>query len=86
MYVCPSVNNLNYFFCQALENQARAAKEEPPLPEEDITKIFRPLPVPTRLPAMLMATQVDTYAEEIAKFSTQSLAKLYMTKSMNTNN
>jgi len=35
---------------------------------------------------MLMATQVDTYAEEIAKFSTQSLAKLYMTKAMNTNN
>jgi len=35
---------------------------------------------------MLMATQVDAYAEEIAKFSTQSLAKLYMTKAMNTNN
>lgn len=79
--------NLNNFYLkQALENQARAAKDEPPLPEEDITKIFRALPVPPRLPPMLMATQVDAYAEEIAKFSTQSLAKLYMTKAMNTNN
>lgn len=81
-----ATDKYRYLQKRALENQARAAKDEPPLPEEDITKIFRALPVPPRLPPMLMATQVDSYSAEIAKFSTQSLAKLYMTKAMNTNN
>ncbi|KAL1458492.1 hypothetical protein WDU94_008638 [Cyamophila willieti] len=68
------------------ENQARAAKEEPPLPEEDLNKIFRPIPVPPRLSPMLMAAQVSAYADHISQFSSQSLAKLYMMEAVKSHN
>jgi hypothetical protein len=68
------------------ENQARAAKDEPPLPEEDLNKIFRPIPVPPRLSPMLMAAQVSAYADHISQFSSQSLAKLYMMEAVKSHN
>jgi translation initiation factor 3 subunit H len=63
---------------QNQENQLRAAKKEPPLPEEDLNKIFKPIPVPLRLTPMLMASQIDAYGEHISKFCSQSLAKLFI--------
>lgn len=64
------------------ENNARAAKGEAPLPEEDINKMFRPHPVPPRLNPMLIAGQINTYSQHIAQFCSQSLAKLYITQGL----
>lgn len=67
---------------QAQENAARSAKGEPPLPEEDLTKLFRPIPVPPRLNPMIIAGQINTYSQHISQFCSQSLAKLYITQSL----
>jgi len=64
------------------ENAARAAKDEPPLPEEDVTKLFRPHPVPPRLNPMIIAGQINTYSQHISQFCSQSLAKLYITQAL----
>jgi translation initiation factor 3 subunit H len=71
-----------YLSKQVQENQARVAKGETPLPEEDINKLFRPLPVPPRLNPMIVSGQIDTYCSHISQFCSQSLAKLYMTKAL----
>lgn len=67
---------------QSQENAARQAKGEPPVPEEEVTKLFRPLPVPPRLNSMIVSGQVNTYAQHISQFCSQSLAKLYMTQTL----
>ncbi|XP_018319560.1 eukaryotic translation initiation factor 3 subunit H [Agrilus planipennis] len=67
---------------RAQENAARAAKGEPPLPEEDINKLFRPHSVPPRLNPMLTAGQINTYSQHISQFCSQSLAKLYITQAL----
>lgn len=67
---------------QAHENDIRLAKGEPTVPEEEITKLFRPLPVPARLNSMIVSGQINTYAQHISQFCSQSLAKLYMTQTL----
>lgn len=67
---------------RAQENAARAAKDEPPLPEDDVNKLFRPISVPPRLSPMIMAGQVDAYSQHISQFCSQSLAKLYIMQSL----
>ncbi|XP_046739015.1 eukaryotic translation initiation factor 3 subunit H [Diprion similis] len=67
---------------RAQENAARAAKDEPPLPDDDINKLLRPLPVPPRLNPMIVAGQINTYSQHISQFCSQSLAKLYITQSL----
>ncbi|KAB0797428.1 hypothetical protein PPYR_08422 [Photinus pyralis] len=64
------------------ENASRAAKDEPPLPEEDVNKLFRPQPVPPRLNPMIIAGQINTYSQHISQFCSQSLAKLYITQAL----
>ncbi|KAJ8926487.1 hypothetical protein NQ314_021146 [Rhamnusium bicolor] len=71
-----------YLQKRAQENAARAAKDEPPLPEEDINKLFRPHPVPPRLNPMIIAGQINTYSQAISQFCSQSLAKLYITQAL----
>lgn len=68
----------------AQENSTRATKGEPTLPEDDINKQFRPLPVPPRLNPMIISGQINTYCQHISQFCSQSLAKLYMTQSLQT--
>lgn len=67
---------------QAQENAARITKGETPLPEEDVTKLFRPLPVPPRLNPMIVSGQINTYCQHISQFCSQSLSKLYMTQAL----
>lgn len=67
---------------QAQDNASRVQKGEPPLPEEDITKLFRPVPVPPRLNSMIVSGQINTYSQHISQFCSQSLAKLYMTQAL----
>lgn len=71
-----------YLQKRAQENAARAAKDEPPLPEEDISKLFRPHPVPLRMNPMIIAGQINNYSQAISQFCSQSLAKLYITQAL----
>lgn len=64
------------------ENTARAAKGEPPLPEEDLNKLFKPLQAPQRLDSMLIAGQIDNYCTQITEFTSQSFGKLFMADSL----
>ncbi|ETN60195.1 eukaryotic translation initiation factor 3 subunit H [Anopheles aquasalis] len=66
----------------AQENAARIAKGETAVPEDEINKLFRPIPVPTRLNPMIVSGQINTYAQHISQFCSQSLAKLYMTQAL----
>lgn len=65
-----------------LENKTRETKGEQPVPDEEILKLFRPLPVPPRLNSMIVSGQINTYAQHISQFCAQSLAKLYMTQTL----
>lgn len=71
-----------YLQKRAAENNARAAKEEPPLPEEDINKLFKPIPPPPRLDALLVYGQIDSYCKQVAQYASQNLAKLFMTEAL----
>ena len=66
----------------AQENAVRISKGETAIPEDEINKLFRPLPVPPRLNPMIVSGQINTYAQHISQFCSQSLAKLYMTTAL----
>lgn len=67
-----------YVHQKNLENAARQAKGEAPLPEEDLNKVFRPIPPPSRLPPMLASGQIEMSCQQINSLSSQSLAKLFI--------
>jgi len=71
-----------YIHQRNLENAARQAKGEPALPEEDLTKVFRPIPPPTRLIPMLLSGQVDLASQQVNSFCSQALAKLFLSESL----
>ncbi|XP_049788231.1 eukaryotic translation initiation factor 3 subunit H [Schistocerca cancellata] len=73
-----------YLQKRAQENANRQGKNEPPLPEEDINKLFRPIPVPQRLNPMIVSGQINTYSQHISQFCSQALAKLYITQALQT--
>lgn len=62
------------------ENQARAARGEDPLPEEDINKVFKPLPAPPRLNPLILSGTIANTSEEVSEFCSQSMAKLFVTE------
>lgn len=64
------------------ENVVRNNKGEDPVADEEVLKAFKPLPAPPRLNAMIVSGQINTYSQHISQFCTQSLAKLYMTRSL----
>lgn len=66
----------------AQENAARIAKGETAIPDDEITKLFRPPTVPPRLNPLIVSGQINTYAKHISQFCSQSLAKLYMTQAL----
>ncbi|XP_014678173.1 PREDICTED: eukaryotic translation initiation factor 3 subunit H-like [Priapulus caudatus] len=64
------------------ENAIRTAKGEPPLPEEDINKLFKPLPAPHRLDSLLQSGQVKSYCDQINQFSCQGLGKMFLAEAL----
>ncbi|XP_046563967.1 eukaryotic translation initiation factor 3 subunit H-like [Haliotis rubra] len=64
------------------ENQVRQARGEAPLPEEDLSKLFKPLQPPPRLDCLLVAGQIDNYTKQISEFSSQSIGKLFLAESL----
>uniref|UniRef100_A0A224ZAH7 Eukaryotic translation initiation factor 3 subunit H n=1 Tax=Rhipicephalus zambeziensis TaxID=60191 RepID=A0A224ZAH7_9ACAR len=71
-----------YLQKRAQENSARAQKGEPPLPEEDINKLFKPIPTPSRLESVLHCGQVNSYCQQVSQFATQNLGKLFMAEAL----
>lgn len=67
---------------QQLENQQRIQRNEKPLPEEDINKLFKPLQPPPRLDSLLVTGQIDNYCSQMGDFISQSFGKLFMAESL----
>lgn len=62
------------------ENATRVAQGLTPFPEEDISRMFKIPPEPSRLESMLMLGQVDSYAKSLDGTSSLNLVKLYAAK------
>lgn len=65
-----------------VENTARSARGEDPLPDEDMNKLFKPIPPPSRLNSLILAGQAQLTSQNIAQFSNQALAKWYVTDAL----
>jgi len=63
-----------------LENQARASRGEEPLPDEDINKVFKALPPPSRMNPLILSGTIANTSEEVSEFCSQSMAKLFVTE------
>ena len=50
-----------------LENQARVARGEDPLPEEDLSKLFKNVPAPSRLNPLILSGTISFTADEVNK-------------------
>ncbi|KAK2461856.1 hypothetical protein APHAL10511_006319 [Amanita phalloides] len=59
------------------ENQARVAQGMAPLPEEDVTRLFKIPSEPSRLESMLLLGQIDAYTHSLAGSAASSLAKMF---------
>lgn len=64
------------------ENMQRQSRGEPPLPEEDLSKLFKPPQPPARMESLLIAGQINTYCQNIKEFTAQNLGKLFMAQAL----
>ena len=48
-----------------LENQARQARGEDPLPDEDISKVFKNVPAPSRLNPLILSGTISYTSDEV---------------------
>ncbi|KAK2815238.1 hypothetical protein Q7C36_023504 [Tachysurus vachellii] len=64
------------------ENAQRQSRGEPPLPEEDISKMFKPPPPPPRMDTLLIAGQINNYCQNVKEFTSQNLGKLFMAEAL----
>ena len=64
------------------ENMQRQSRGEPPLPEEDLSKLFKPHQPPARMDSLLIAGQINTYCQNIKEFTAQNLGKLFMAQAL----
>ena len=55
---------------------------EDPLADEDLSKIFKPVPPPSRLNALVLAGQTLSSAQNVSQFCTQALAKWFVTEGL----
>ena len=67
---------------QEAENSARRARGEPPLPDEDINKIFKPMPAVSRLETLLISNQIKNYCNQVNEFTSQSFSNLFLTEAV----
>ncbi|WOL01370.1 eukaryotic translation initiation factor [Canna indica] len=66
-----------------VENMARKAAGEEPLPEEDpANPIFKPLPEPSRVDSYLITNQISNYCNQINGVAAQSFNRLYLMKAL----
>lgn len=67
------------------ENASRVARGEPPLTEEEINKIVRPVAPLQRLEASLNYSQTLNYCQQSSTFSTENIAKLFTARALQPN-
>lgn len=59
------------------ENGRRVAQGLPPLPEEDISRLFKIPPEPNRLESMLLLGQIDASAKNLEEATSAGLVRIY---------
>ena len=67
----------NYVMKRKEENQARVAQGLAPLPEDDVSRLFKIPPEPSRLESMLLLGQIDAYSKSLAVTASAGLVKMY---------
>ena len=60
------------------ENVARRSRGEPPLPEEDINKIYKPIQPVSRLESLLISSQIKNFCQQINEFTATSFSNLFI--------
>ncbi|CAL9135198.1 unnamed protein product [Musa textilis] len=69
-----------------VENMARKAAGEEPLPEEDPSNsIFKPIPEPSHLDSYLITNQISNYCNQINGVAGQNFSRLYIMKALHEN-
>lgn len=63
-----------------LENQARSTRGEEPLPDDDLSKMFKIPTAPSRLNPLILSGTISHKADEVSEFCSQSLGKLFLTE------
>jgi len=67
----------NYIAKRKEENQARVAQGLAPLPEEDVTRLFKIPAEPSRLESLLLLGQIDGYGKSLESVASTGLVKMY---------
>lgn len=62
------------------ENMARVAQGLAPLPEEDVSRVFKIPPEPSRLESFLQLGQIDAYAKSLTSTASTTVLKMYSAK------
>ncbi|KZP31315.1 hypothetical protein FIBSPDRAFT_814210 [Athelia psychrophila] len=62
------------------ENAVRVAQGLAPLPEEDVQRLFKIPPEPSRLESLLLLGQVDAFAKSLEGSASAGLVKMYAAK------
>ncbi|KAK1895209.1 Eukaryotic translation initiation factor 3 subunit H [Dissostichus eleginoides] len=68
------------------ENTQRQSRGEPALPEEDMSKMFKPPQAPPRMDTLLIAGQINNYCQNVKEFTSQNLGKLFMAEALQGHN
>ena len=67
----------NYVLKRKDENQTRVAQGLAPLPEDDVSRLFKIPPEPSRLESLLLLGQIDAYSKSLAVTASTGLVKMY---------
>ncbi|KAF8807478.1 hypothetical protein BYT27DRAFT_7138400 [Phlegmacium glaucopus] len=67
----------SYVMKRKEENQARVAQGLAPLPEDDVSRLFKIPPEPSRLESLLLLGQIDAYSKSLAVTASTGLVKMY---------
>lgn len=62
------------------ENATRVAQGLAPLPEENVSRMFKIPPEPSRLESMLLLGRIGAYAKSLEETSSTGLVKMYAAK------
>lgn len=72
----------NYKQRRQQENDARKARGEQPLPDEDLSKVFRSVLPPNRLEHLLTTGQIATFCDHLTEYASSSFSKLFIAESV----
>ena len=62
------------------ENASRVAAGLAPLPEEDVNRLFKIPPEPSRLESLLLLGRIDAYGKSLEETASTGLVKMYAAK------